>query len=105
MLKRNVWTVLDTEILPKNPIGILCVFKVKDDGRYKDRLVSFSFFKIPGFNFFESHDPVLSDMSIRVLLMMKLLHPSWEIHQLDVEEEFIEGKLDQELYIKLPKVI
>lgn len=105
MLKREVWSDVENYNLQleKKPIGLKWVLRVKEDGTYKARLVALGFLQVPGIDFIESQSPVLHDVSLRLLLILKLTNPNWGIHQIDVEEAFLEGTLDRDIYIKFPK--
>ena len=82
------------------------VFKIKRHANgtiecYKVRLVAKGFRQIPGLDFDETFAPVVKLTSIRILCALAVrlrLH----FHHLDVETAFLNGKLDNELYLKLP---
>ena len=105
MKKRDVWTTIDYNDLPpdKKPIGLKWVFKVKENGTHKARLVAFGFLQIPGVDFNESHAPVVNDTTFPFILIMRITKKYWVLRQLDVEAELLEGCVDKELYIKFPK--
>ena len=46
-----------------------------------------------GVDYEHSNSPVLMDVSIRLLLMIYLLNETFEISQVDIEAEFLEGKI------------
>ena len=49
-----------------------------------------------------SHVPVLSKITMSLLLISYLKSPNWSIKQVDIEVEFSEGKLDEVIYVLLP---
>lgn len=83
------------------------VFRIKHDApgtitRYKDRLIACGYTQIPGVDFFKTYAPVAHIESFHILLALAA-HFDWEIVQLDVKNAFLNGKLDEEIYMKPPK--
>ena len=60
-------------------------------------------FQHEGVDYHDSHSPVLSEVVIRILLFVYLKNKDWKIQQMDIEEEFLEAKLDETIYVRLPK--
>jgi hypothetical protein len=90
----------------KNVIGSKWVFKVKRnvDGtvqRFKGRLVAQGYTQSPGIDYDEVFAPVVRYTSIRSLLAVANIC-NWEIHQMDVKTAFLQGDLDDEIYMKQP---
>ena len=93
---------------PKNRrvVGCKWIFKEKrgPDGeiqKYKARLVARGFTQIPGVDFTETFAPVTKFTSIRILLALAAIH-DYEIHQMDVKSAFLNGVLDEEIYMDSP---
>ena len=74
-------------------IGCKWVFKLKRDGRYRARLVGLGYTQIPGVDYTDHFAPVVSDVTLRIVLVLWLIH-DLEEDQLDVETAFLEGKLN-----------
>ena len=58
--------------------------------------------QIPGVDYDETFSPVACFELIRLLLALAALE-DWEIHQLDVESVFLNGVLDEEIYMEQPQ--
>ncbi|XP_068492265.1 uncharacterized protein [Phaseolus vulgaris] len=104
--KNNTWTLVD---LPKGakPIGCKWIFKKKyhPDGsieKYKARLVAKGFTKKHNIDYFDTFAPVTRISSIRVLLALTSIH-KLVIHQMDVKTTFLNGELEEEIYMTQPE--
>ena len=106
MIRKNVWTIINEDEVPMNkcPFGMKWVFKVKTDGRYRARLVALGYRQIPGIDFTDLHTPVMSEVTFRILLLMKMSY-EWHMTKVDIEKAFLDSPLDEDLYIKVPKGI
>jgi Reverse transcriptase (RNA-dependent DNA polymerase) len=78
-----------------------CQFKCKADGRFHTRLVAKGFTQIQGIDYDKTFSPVARFESLQLLLALAVLL-DWEIHQMDVKSVFLNGLLDEEIFMEQP---
>ncbi|KAH9717287.1 retrovirus-related pol polyprotein from transposon RE1 [Citrus sinensis] len=103
--KNRTWVITD---LPagKRPVGCRWIFTIKHkaDGsieRLKARLVAKGFTQSYGIDYQETFAPVVKLNTIRVLLSLAT-NFDWSLHQLDIKNAFLNGDLEEEVYIEVP---
>ncbi|KAL4285263.1 hypothetical protein GQ457_16G020000 [Hibiscus cannabinus] len=89
------------------PIGCKWVFKKKTDmdgnvQTYRGQLVAKGFRKIHGVDYDETFSPVSMFKSIRILLVIAAFH-DYEIWKMDVKTAFLNGKLEEDVYMTQPE--
>ena len=106
ILGNNTWILAD---LPpgSKPIGCKWIFKkkMKVDGtidKFKARLVAKGFTQKEGIDYFNTYAPVARISTIRVLIALASIY-KFEIHQMDVKTAFLNGELDEEIYMQQPE--
>ena len=104
-MENNTWILID---LPPGckPVDYKWIFKKKlwpDDtvDKYKVRLVAKSFTKQKG-DFFDTYSLVVKVSSIRIFLALASIHNMF-IHQMDVKTAFLNGDLEEEIYMNQPE--
>lgn len=90
----------------KNIVDCKWLFKVKytptgQVDKYKARLVAKDFTQTMSVDYFETYAPVAKMTTMRVVLALTTKY-NWFIHQMDVNNAFLHGVLDEEFYMKLP---
>ena len=104
MMNYKVWTRFKTKDVPtdRRLIGNKWVFKINRCGRFRAQLCGLGYTQIPGIDFTENHAPVVNDVTYRILLLLKIMF-NWEAELLDVETAFLNGYLEEQIYMKIPK--
>jgi hypothetical protein len=87
-------------------IPLKWVYALKTDGfgdiiRFKARLVAQGCKQRPGVDYFETFAPVSTHSSRRVLLNLANAK-GWKVHQVDIKTAFLNGSLEEEVYVTQP---
>ena len=103
--KNHTWELTS---LPqgKKTIGVKWVYKTKlqPDGqvdRLKARLVVKGYKQKPGIDYYEVFAPVARLDTIRLVIALAA-QKKWQIHQMDVKSAFLNGSLEEEVFVDQP---
>ena len=99
------------ELVPRpkgvNVIGTKWIFKNKSDEHgtviiNKSRLITQGYTQVEGVDFDETFASVARLESIRILLTIAS-HLNFKLYQMDVKSAFLNGMLQEEVYVEQPK--
>ena len=105
-MKNDVW-----EVVPrpegKSMVTSRWLYKVKHavDGnieKFKARFVARGFSQVEGVDYEETFAPVARYTSIRSIISIAA-EMGWKIHQMDVKTAFLNGFIQEEVYIEQPQ--
>ena len=106
ILQNHIWLLVN---LPPGckPFGSKWIFKkkIKADGsidKYKSRLVIKGYTQRKGLDYFDTYSLVTRINSIRMIVAIAALR-NLKVHQMDVKTAFLNGDLDEEIYMEQPE--
>lgn len=103
--ENQTWCIADLPSRHK-AIGLKWVFKVKKDPagavvKHKARLVAKGYVQQQGIDFEEVFAPVARMETVRLLIALAA-NKGWQIHHMDVKSAFLNGDLEEEVYVVQP---
>lgn len=105
LVDNYTWTVTP---MPDHNTSMACKwvfkFKLNSDGteqRKKAHLVAKEFTQQVGIDYEETFFPIAKLATIKTLLVVTAQR-HWHLHQLDINNAFLHGKLDKEVYMLMP---
>jgi hypothetical protein len=103
--KAGTWTI-DNRPPGKNIIGCKWVFCIKKNAlgqieKYKAQLVAHGFIQVYSVDYTETFAPVTKLASLRTILALSARN-DWPIEVFNFDSAFLNGKLDEEIYMQLP---
>lgn len=104
---KRTYTVVDAPAKPKKVLGSRWVLKRKHDEfgritRYKARFCVQGFSQRDGIDYLQTFASVAKNASIKIILALAALF-DWELDQTDVVTAFLNGLLEEEIYVKPPE--
>ena len=105
IMKNDVWECVQRPV-GKPVVTSRWLFKIKhapDSSveKYKARFVARRFSRKKGVDYEETSPLVARDSSIRVVISIAS-ELGWRIHQMDVKTTFLNGTVEEEVYIEQP---
>jgi hypothetical protein len=106
IIKSDVW-----EIVPrpkrKDVVSSKWLFKIKHvvDGsieKYKERFVAHGFSQKEGIDYEETFTPIARYTLIKTIIALAA-KMKWKLHQMDVKTTFLNGVIEEEVYIEQPQ--
>lgn len=106
LMKNNTWQLVPS-LNSQKVIGNKWVFRLKRDivGRilkHKAKLVVKGFLQTPGIDYHETFSPVIKASTLRIILSLAV-SKSWSIRQVDINNAFLNEKLNEEVYMSQPE--
>ena len=102
IMKNDVWDAIPRP-KGKSVVPSKWIYKIKHaaDGsieKYKERFVARGFSQKEGVDYEETFAPVARYTSIRSVLALAAV-TKWKIHQMDVKAAFLNGVVEEEVYV------
>ena len=102
MSSNDIWDLVDIPDGVK-PVGCKWVYKTKRDSkgnveRFKAKLVAKDFTQKEGVDYNETFSPVSKKDSFRIVVA-QVAHYDLELHQMDVKTAFLNGDLDETIFM------
>ena len=106
IIRNNTWELVE---LPRGKQSIGCKWlykpKINADGtieKLKARLVAKGYSQKEGIDYEETFAPTMRYTTVRSLALL-VATMGWNIHQMDVKTSFLNGTIDEEVYIEQPE--
>lgn len=101
--ENETWTLVNkSDVNNKKVLSNRWVFKIKEDGSYKARLVVRGFEQEQGIDYNETFSPVISSCAIRLIFAIAAERNA-EIVKFDIKTAFLYGYLNHEVFMEVPK--
>lgn len=104
--ENSTWTLVPRHCVP-NVVRSKWIYHIKrhSDGsieRRKSRIVAKGFHQCPGIDYNDTFNPMVKPRTICLLLSIAL-GANWSIKQLDISNAFLQGTLDESVFMEQPQ--
>lgn len=101
--ENQTWEIMDLKKLKgEKPLTGKWVFKIKQNGRYKARLVIRGCQQEQGVNYEETFSPVISTSALRSLFALAAIK-NYKIMTFDIKTAFLYGNVEESIYMYPPE--
>jgi hypothetical protein len=105
IMKNDVWDIIPRP-KGKSVVTSKWIYKIKHvaDGsieKHKARFVAIGFSQVEGIDYEETFAPLARYTSIRTIIALASTL-GWRLHQMDVKTTFLNGEIEEEVYIEQP---
>jgi hypothetical protein len=105
IIKNNVWDIMPRPKV-KSVVSSKWIYKIKHAANgsvenFKEIFVARGFTQKEGIDYEETFSPVSRYTSIRIIISLAFVL-CWKLHQMDVKIEFLNGKIEQEVFVEQP---
>ena len=83
-------------------VGCKWVFKHKKNGVYYAYFCTLGYSPIPGIDFTANYSPVINNITFCILLVLIVIN-NWYSKVINIQTAFLYGKLDKEIYMRIPQ--
>jgi len=106
LLDTGTWELVEP-VADRQAIGSRWVFAKKYDEhgnvvKHKARLVAQGFSQVPGIDYTENFAPVVRLDAVRTCIALSAIK-DWEMRQLDIKGAYLNGELEEEIYMRQPE--
>ena len=99
----KTWELIDrNEIKNTKILTSKWIFKVKEEGKYKARLVVRGCEQKEGIDYEEIYSPVINSAPLRMVLALAAVK-DYYIVKFDIKTAFLYGEIQEEIYMRLPE--
>lgn len=102
MHQKGIWNLIPKSQVSTNKIIIGCkwVFRIKDGGIHRARLVALGYNQIAGSDYIENFAPVINDISLRIIITLTIIN-DWSEKLIDIVTVFLYGNLNEDIFMSL----
>lgn len=100
--ENNVWKVQDADNIKSKPLHSKWILTIKQNGKYKARLVVKGCEQKGNLDYQETYSPVISQSAMRSIFAIAIVK-GYKIITFDVKTAFLYGDLEEDIYVYPPE--